>query len=131
MATLSRTVVIPLGDYATNIYPLAEQNVQNQATRFYFEVRRCTSADPTIWPNSTTVLDLKMEISTDAGVTWNFLAGFRAVGGIIRKVDGTELPISFVDVSLPAGNQRRIRGTAEVIEGPLRTEGFFEARNRI
>ena len=129
MATLNRTQAIPLADYQTSIFTLPETNIQVQATHFYFEVARCTTLTPDIWPNSTTELDVKLEISTDNGSTWQFLAGFRAPGGILVRRDGTEATITNINTPIGTGNQRKIRGTAEVINGPLRTQGFYETRD--
>lgn len=129
MATLNRTQAIALADYATGVYEIPQMNLQQGAEFVYFEVVRCTTLTPDIWPNVATELKVFLELSMDAGATWTGLAGFGAIGGIHVLRTGGESAVSSLQAPLPAGNQRRIKGTAEVINGPLRTQGFFEARD--
>ena len=86
-----------------------------------FRLRRCTDADPTIWPNSATTLKFNIEVSFDGGTIWVHQAGTGSAaipGGNIPGL--TEVPI--VLVGLPQTTGRRLRGTVEVANGPLKTE---------
>jgi hypothetical protein len=128
MATLSRAQAIPLADYATGTHTLPEVNIQTQATKFHFEVRRCTSVDLTIWPDASTTLELILEVSFDNGNTWIERGRATAVGGIHVLRNGTQAPITALQIDIGTGNQRKCRGAVIVTNGPLRTEGFIETR---
>lgn len=128
MATLSRTQAIPLADYPSGARALPETSVLDAATVFYFEIARCTSADPTIWPDAATTLSLDLEISYDNGATWRDWAGFQDGGGIVM-FKGAERAVSTLKAPMEPGANRRIRGTVTITNGPLRTQGFYEARS--
>jgi hypothetical protein len=62
-------------------------------------------------------------------VTWRDWAGFQDSGGIVLTKDGvTEKAVSPLKAPLEPGTNRRIRGTTVIVNGPLRTQGFYEAR---
>jgi hypothetical protein len=129
LPTLDRQLAIPLNDYATGTHNLPSTNILDNATGIYFEISRCTTATPTIWPNASTELSISLEVSLDGGATWLGLSGFGSTGGIFIKRDGSEATVSSSLTNLPAGTGRKVRGTATIVGGPLRSQGFFEARN--
>jgi hypothetical protein len=128
-----REVAIPLGDYPTGVHDLGIKIIQDQDIyEIYFELRRCTDADLTIWPNEDTKVSYTQSVSFDNGKTWIEAGGFEAMGGIHVLRDGTQAPISTFTVSVPpqsGGNKRRLHPVIEIINGPLRTEGFTELRS--
>lgn len=128
MATLLRSQVIPLAGYATGQRTFGPINILDAATSFYFECQRCTSADPTIWPNETTGLNLDAEISLDGGTTWIPAGGFGAVGGIFVLRSGQESALTTFETPLQPGTGRKLRVTITVTNGPLRTSGTAELR---
>jgi len=127
MATLNRTQAIPLANYPSGTTQLPAVSVPDNATKFYFELQRCTSATPDIWPNASTTISVDLEISTDNGATWHDFAGFESGGGIVVR-NGVELAVSPMEAPLDPGTNRKLRGTVVITNGPLRTQGFYEVR---
>lgn len=126
---LSRTTAIPLADYPNGTQSFTLNNLDNAARVFAVEVRRCTSVDPTIWPNESTTLEISVEASTDNGKTFQPLAATTMIGGIWVLRDGTESAVNRLTVGLPEGTRRRLRITVAVAGGPLRTSGTVELRD--
>jgi hypothetical protein len=118
-----REVAVPLANYPSGSRTVAARNVPDWATHFQFEFARCTSADPTIWPNVATTLRIDFEVFVDG--QWFYGGGYTAVGGVITDDDG-ELPLSFARFTLRPGVDRQIRGNVTITNGPLRTEGSIE-----
>lgn len=129
MATLQRTQAIPLADYPSGTQNLPVTSVPDTANFFYLEIQRCTSATPTIWPNEATTLTIDLEISYDNGVTWQDFAGYQDSGGIVINHNGVEQPNSVMQAPMEPGTKRKLRGTVVIANGPLRTQGFYEARS--
>lgn len=88
---------------------------------FRVEVYRCTSADPAMWPDPASFLQLGLEVSTDGGATWNRVGGFGAHGGVHVRRDGVEADASIGQIDLPEAPGRQIRGTVTVTGAPVRT----------
>src|SRR5690349_22678 len=59
-------------------------------TSLTMSIARCTDADPTIWPDPNTTLEVDLQASTDGGQSWQDLGGFSAAGGIGTMKDGTQ-----------------------------------------
>ena len=133
MGALSRTRVIPLADYPLGSRTFVVPSpIEDDATAIYAEFARCTSADPSIWPNQSTRLKVSCEISLDGGTEWKFLASFMAEGGIFLDAQGAEGPVSAMNIPLPFGVLRRVRFSVDVtgnVGSVLRTTGFIELRN--
>ena len=132
MAVL-RDQIVALNDYPTGVYELPIQIIQNAAVNsIYFEIARCTDATPDIWPNQSTKLIYNQQVSFDNGKTWTDAGGFEAEGGIHTTWQGAQLSKSNFAVPVPiedSGRKRWLKMTFEVINGPLRTEGFLELRD--
>jgi len=127
-----REQAFPLDNYPTGVFNIPVKLIEASVTSIYFEIKRCTDADLTIWPNITTEISYNQEVSFDNGQTWIPGGGFGAMGGIHTMRDGTQAPISAFTVFVPPqqGNKkRRLRATVEIMNGPLRTEGFMELRD--
>lgn len=127
MATL-REISLPLSNYQTGVRNIPSRSIPDSARELYFEFARCTSADPTIWPNAATTLQMDFEGSTD-GVTWTPAGGFGAKGGIHTLINGTQLALTTVRVPLPVATGRLLRATVTITNGPLRTQGAIELRD--
>lgn len=118
------TIMLPLANY-----PNGQQQgtlaIPDAATHAGFWLQRCTSTDPTIWPNASTTISVLFELQIDGG-GFQFFASFAAAGGIARDGEnGPEIPNSGPDntMTLWPGINRRMRITAIVAGGPLRTQG--------
>ena len=130
MGTLSRTLVIPLANYPTGNRSFAVGGtLSDAATLIYAELARCTSADPSIWPNQSTRVKVICEISLDGGAVWLFQASFLSEGGIVLNSHGAEVALSTMEIPLFPGTSRRARFSVEITGGPCRTQGFLELRN--
>lgn len=128
MATF-RDRVIPLANYPTGQRTFGPFSVPDTAQFLYFEVARCTSVDPTIWPNESTKLRLAFEGRVVGQPDWTPAGAFEAQGGIHVRRDGVELTLTTFRVSLPPLANRELRATITVEDGPLRTEGSIELRD--
>lgn len=123
-----RDISFPLANYPTGVHNLPQRSVPDSATELYFEFQRCTSATPTIWPNTSTKLQMDFEGSTD-GVTWTPAGGFGTEGGIKTLFNGTQIALTTVRVPLPPLTGRLLRATVRITGGPLRTQGAMELRD--
>lgn len=128
MAVL-RQQAIPLANYPTGERQFGPIAIPDTARSLYFEVARCTSLDPSIWPNVATQLQIDFEGSSDGGVIWTPAGGGGGFGGIFVLRNGSELAIMTVIAALPAVPGRQIRINTAIINGPLRTQGFIELRD--
>ena len=124
MAT-TRTTVLNRGNYPSGTRSIPERAVADDVRSIGFELARCTTAEPTLWPNVSTTVEVTVEVQYDG--VWKPLGSWTAQGGIAEKQDsakdgGGEWDRSFCIFTLPPGTGRRIRGTANITNGPLRTE---------
>ena len=126
MAMITRP--IPLANYSTGTVNIDAINIPDSATELYMEFARCTTADQTIWPNSTTTLQVDFEGSTD-GVNWTYAGGFGVGGGIHILLDGSESQRTTFRAPLPPLTGRQLRGTITIANGPLRSHGTVELRD--
>lgn len=94
-------------------------DIPGGVTAIAFELQRCTTATPTVWPNESTEIDVSIWITVDGVET--FVCGFGARGGIVSKIDGAELTHTHASVSVPSGSVRTMRVEATIAGGPLRT----------
>lgn len=133
MAVIQRMAsieVLPLGNYnGTHVLGGATGiQVADDVTSVDISIARCTSATPTIWPNASTVLDIKPEVSCDDGVTW-IESGRSISPGGISFIKGQQAAFSISGGSLPPavnGIARRYRCTVAITGGPLRSSMTVE-----
>lgn len=119
--------VLPLANYPDGTQTFGLASIADNITQIILKFARCTTATPTIWPNETTILVFKSEISIDGGNRWDGISGFTAQGGIAFDRFGAELPFTLSLLIPPAGINRQIRGSLVVTGGPLRTQVFVSA----
>lgn len=103
-------------------------NVNNSITRIQARLKRMTDATPTFWNNPATIIEIKVEASTDGGANYFLCCGATFAGGIADTRDGTQIPESTLDCPLPAptGQQRRVRAQVTVNNGPLVSQFSLE-----
>lgn len=126
---MASTVALPLGNYANQTRVVGPFNVADGVTSMDFSIARCTSADLTIWPNASTTLSVKPEVSCDGEVTWIECGAFTSAGGIATGKNGQEAPFTIGGGSLPPpvnGVTRRGRFTITIAGGPLRSSATAE-----
>ena len=121
---MARTVVMPLKNYASGDNSFGPVSIADAATRFDFEVARCTTADPTIWPDPATILRVDVEQFTNG--EWREVCGLEAGGGILPGKNGGEATESRCGAPFFEGTSRQIRGTVTITNGPLRSQGTVE-----
>lgn len=129
MAVLGRTIVLPTRNYQTGTEQVTLPDPPAGATVVAFEIARCTSAEPNIWPNEATVFAARLEESLDGGATWDRAIGFSASGGIVLDKSGAEATVSSLSAALRAGSNRKLRATVTITNGPLRSTGTLEYRD--
>jgi hypothetical protein len=127
---MARTLDLPLGNYPNGTRSTAWRSIPDAATYAGVELARCTSANPAIWPNASTMVDLTIDISMDGGNTVALSATTgQCPGGIVPGKGGGDAPITRIALQpLPVGTNRMVRITATVSGGPIRTSGTVEIR---
>jgi hypothetical protein len=124
---MTRTVDLPLANYPNGSRSTSFRSIPDNATRISVEVARCTTADPTIWPNASTMLDLSIDLSTDGGNTFLRATSGQIAGGIQPGLHGQEATVTRISmVDIPPGTGRSVRLSAVISGGPLRTFGTIE-----
>lgn len=122
---MTTTVAFPLANYPNGTQTSSAVAVDDAATMLTFSIQRCTTATPTIWPNSSTTLSINVEQSNDGGSTWQPNCSFTSAGGIV-SVKGVEQSTSYLQTNLFPGTNRKLRATATIAGGPLRSSGQFD-----
>lgn len=125
---MSKTIDLPLANYPNGTRSTSWRAIDSTITSASVEIARCTTADPTIWQNISTQVDLTIDFSMDGGTTIAFSAtSGTCVGGIAIGLHGAEATATRIGLSpLPAGANRAVRITATVRGGPIRTFGSVE-----
>lgn len=118
MATVS---VLPMGIYAAGSYPIESTPLGDTVTSLQIGVQRCTTADPTVWPLATDTITFNLETSIDGAATWqNWNSPAGGPGGIAKDKFGVDVPVMYVQGSIPAGTARLMRGSV-VLSGAIKT----------
>lgn len=125
LGKVSSVQVLPLANYANGTRVLGPIDIADDVTSVDFSIQRCTTATPTIWPNSTTILEIIPEVSIDGGASW-IEAGRSVSPGGISFLRGVEVAFSASGGSLPAGTDRQYRVTTIITGGPLRSTATVE-----
>lgn len=121
---MAKEVVAPLANYPNGTFNWGPRNILDTDSRISFQVQRCTTADPTIWPNATTQLEIIVEQFSSG--EWREVCGVTAGGGINPGRVGGEAPTSGCAGDFFAGTNRQIRGSIAITGGPLRSSGTIE-----
>lgn len=117
---LTRIVVLNRGNYPNGTRQIAARDITDDITQVGISLARCTSAEPTLWPNATTQIVATTEVFVDG--TWRTVSTISSGGGIDEIEPGIESPETMMLFSIPPGTGRQIRGTVVITGGPLRTE---------
>lgn len=126
---MSSVTVLPLGNYANGTRVMGPIDIANDVTSVLFSIACNTVANPTIWPNVTTVLDIKPEVSVDGGLTWIESGRSVTPGGPHLNKTGGELQTVASGGNLPPpvnGITRQYRITTIITGGPLRSSATAE-----
>lgn len=122
----SRTQALNVASYANGTHNMPSTSIPSWANSLAVEVMMCTTADPTIWPDSNSSIELTAEISMDNGDTWTNLFQGKGWGGIqVHNKTGLEIPSMNFDTPIPPGNNRRIRGSMTIENGPIKTTMYL------
>jgi hypothetical protein len=124
---MTRTVDLPLNNYPNGARSTAWRAIPDSATYISIELARCTSADPTIWPNPSTMVDLTIELSMDGGASVYIRNTEGQIpGGIMPGIGGEATRTRIALWPIPPGTNRMVRIAASVSGGPIRTSGTIE-----
>jgi hypothetical protein len=122
----SRTQALDVADYGNGTHNMPETALPAWANSLGVEVMKCTTPDPTIWPDPESSIRLVAEISMDNGATWANLFDGTSSGGIqVHNKTGLEIPSMKFDTPIPSGNNRRIRGSMTIENGPIKTTMYI------
>ena len=126
----SRTRALNVASYPSGQSTLPPTALPDWANSLGIEIMRCTTADPTIWPNASTVITLHAELSRDNGVTWPIVLFEGSVGGGIEVHNKTGLEVESLRFDVPVPPElgvvaRRIRGYMDISNGPCKTTMFI------
>ena len=108
---MTQVTVLPVASYAAGAYAVPATSIVDTVTSLQIAVQRCTTADTSIWPLSSTTIQFDLEMSVDNGATWQVWNSPSSGSGGITTVKGTEQPLMYVQGSIPAGTLRKVRGT--------------------
>lgn len=121
--------VLTLANYANGTRTSTPVEVAADVTSIDFNILCNSTLQPTIWPNVTTVLDIKPEVSTDGGLTWIEAGRSVTPGGPHTSKNGGELQSVQSGGSLPAqvgSVPRQYKVTTVITGGPLRSSASIE-----
>lgn len=123
MAT--QVTIAPLNTYAAGTYPFGPIALPNGTHGFNVSVQRCTSANPTIWPSSTTTLQFDLQFSCDGGKTYSKLGENSAgpsLGGIITDPKtGQEVPAWVFCWRFSPVDATHVKGVITIAGGSVKT----------
>jgi hypothetical protein len=117
---LTRTIVLNRGNFPNGTRSIPAQAIADDITHIGLSLARCTTAEPSLWPNASTTVVASMEALIDG--QWRLVSTISSYGGIDVIEDGIESPETMMLFSIPPGSGREIRGTVVIAGGPLRTE---------
>lgn len=119
------TRILPLANYPDQVTVVGPFTVPVGASSIMLSVLRCTPADPTIWPNASTLLSVQSELSVDSGASWRPFFGFtdQQGGQLPDEETGGVAATSYLATAIPQATNpsRRVRATVTVKGGPLRS----------
>lgn len=105
--------VLPVAVYPNGSYTVPETAIGDSITSLQIAVNFQTTANPTIWPNVEDFIRFDLEVWDGvAWRTWNSPAiGW---GGLHVAKGGVELPLMYMQGTLPAVAGRRLRGSVTI-----------------
>lgn len=111
------TRVLPVANYPAGAHTIPSTALADDVTHVGIAVLRCTSADPTIWPSVTAIIAFDFQVSLDNGATWRqWFNGSDRGGIVVSNKTGFEAQLMSIDQDIPAGTNRRVRGTVTLTE---------------
>jgi hypothetical protein len=109
---MTTVTVLDTQVYTAGTHTIPATSIPDGVTQLGIFILRCTSADPTIWPNDTDTISYDLQVSLDDGVSYNDWAGGSDVGGIhINNKGGTEVATMNIVGDIPDGTNRFFQGT--------------------
>lgn len=121
--------VLPLATYPSGPRSFGPIDIANDVTSIDFTIACRTTADPTIWPNITTVLTITPWVSVDGGLTWVEAGKSVTPGGIHIGKNGTELSSVASGGFIPPvvnGITRKFKLDLDIVGPPLRSSATVE-----
>ena len=113
---------LPLGNYPNGSVDFGPRAVPNGLSGFDIRIGRCTTATPTLWVSSSTIVTIDMQFSYDGGATYTALGAnsWSGGGGIVTN-RGVEIPESVVSWGFSPNEPNFLKGRITVTGGPIRT----------
>ena len=107
---MTTTTLLATQTYTAGTTNLPATDIGDDVTTLQFDVLRDTSADTSIWPNSTDTISYDLKISVGGGTPVDWKAG-SDTGGIHTNKHGVEYPTMSDGGSIPSGTGRQLQGT--------------------
>ena len=107
---MTTVTALPTNTYSAGTYTVPATSLSDAVSSIGIAILRCTSADTTIWPNSTDTISFDLQVSLDGGVTYQEWASGSDHGGILTGKHG-EVPTMNIQGTLPAGTNRFMKGS--------------------
>lgn len=118
---LTKVRSLPLREYPSGTREVGPFSFPNGLNGFDLRLGRCTSADPTIWPNAATTVKFEMLFSFDGGVTYPHVEIWEPQGGGIVLVRGVELAEEAASWRYDPVEPTHGKARITVTNGPIRT----------
>lgn len=112
---------LPLNTYPSGTRTLGPFNFPNGLAGFDLRLGRCTSADPTIWPDPNTRVKFRMLFSFDGGANYDHIEIWEPQGGGIVLVRGVELAEEVATWGFSPVEPDHAKVEITVENGPIKT----------
>lgn len=119
---MNKSRKIPLGNYGNGSRSFGPWAFPNGLDGFEIRIGRCTTATPTIWPNSSTRITFDVDFSFDGGLTYPLRQTWTPQGGGIvqGKNGGPELDSEAVSWKFKPDEPTHAKATVTISGGPMR-----------
>lgn len=110
----ANSIVLPNG-----ISNIPQSAMPANSTTMLLTLGRCTTATPTVWPNTNQSIHVDLQFSYDGAASWQVGGSFDSSGGIV-SFHGHEVTES-TGTWIYAVGPTHLRGTVQVTNGPILT----------
>jgi hypothetical protein len=117
-----KTRSIPLGTYPSGSIDRGPFAFPNGLNGFDIRIGRCTTVDPTIWSDPTTIITIDMQFSYDGGTTYTAIGAnsWSGGGGILSGRDG-EVAETVLTWEFHPAEPTHAKARLTVANGPVKT----------
>lgn len=115
-------LIIPITEYPPSTLQTNALAIPDFSTHATAALLRKTSSYTDHWTSAAVEINLTIDVSLDAGVTWKTYGGCTATGDVYPARRGAgEAPATQVRIKLPAGTGRLFRVNAVIVGGSVKS----------